>query len=72
MLNKSLWLKGLSIDQLESTYQNQTEANNMRGYREHSILCGFFPTSISGIIKYIPYVAYFSVVVPCLPLYSTM
>ena len=51
MLNKSLWFKGLSIDQLESTYQKQTEANNIRGYTEHDISCGFFPSSISGIIK---------------------
>jgi len=51
MLNKSLWLKGLPVDQLEGTYQKQTEANNIRGYTEHDILCGFFPPCISGIIK---------------------
>jgi len=53
MLNKSLWLEGFSIDQLESMYQKQTEANNIRGYTEHDI-CGFFPTNISGIIKIYP------------------
>jgi len=54
MLNKSLWLEGLSIDQLESTYQKRTEANNIRGYTEHDTSCGFFPTNISGIIKIYP------------------
>jgi hypothetical protein len=54
MLNKSLWLKGLSLDQLESTYEKQTEANNIRGYTEHNISCGFFPANISGIIKIYP------------------
>jgi hypothetical protein len=51
MLKKSLWLKGLSIDQLESMYQKQTEANNIRGYTVHDISWGFFPTNISGIMK---------------------
>lgn len=60
MLNKSLWLKGLSVDQLESTYQKQTEANNIRGYTEHDIPCGFFPTGFSGIIKYISLCLLFS------------
>jgi hypothetical protein len=51
MLNKPLWLKGLSIDQLESMYQKQPEANNIRGYTEDGTLCGSFPTSISGITR---------------------
>jgi len=36
MLNKSLWLEGLSVDQLEGTYQKQTEANNIRGYTQNT------------------------------------